>query len=42
MPPERDIDFVIQLEPGTAPISKPPYKMAPKELQQMKKQLSDL
>jgi len=37
MPPERDIEFVIQLEPSTAPISKAPYKMAPKELGEMKK-----
>ena len=25
MPPDRDIDFVIELQPGTAPISKRPY-----------------
>jgi hypothetical protein len=25
MPPERDVEFVIELQPGTAPISKRPY-----------------
>ena len=29
MPPDRAVDFVIELEPGTAPISKRPYKMGP-------------
>jgi hypothetical protein len=27
MPPERDIEFKIELQPGTAPIIKSPYKM---------------
>jgi predicted aspartyl protease len=27
MPPVRDIEFVIELQPGTAPISKRPYRM---------------
>jgi hypothetical protein len=27
MPPDRDIEFVIELQPGTAPISKRPYRM---------------
>ena len=31
MPPDRDIDFCIDLEPGTRPISIPPYRMAPAE-----------
>ena len=31
MPPDRDIDFSIDLEPGTRPISIPPYRMAPAE-----------
>jgi len=42
MPLERDIEFLIQLEPRTVPISKPPYKMAPPELEDMKKQLTSL
>jgi hypothetical protein len=27
MPPDRDIEFVIELKPGTAPIHKTPYRM---------------
>ena len=42
MPPKRDVEFLVQLEPGTAPMSKPPYKMAPPELEEMKKQLMSL
>jgi hypothetical protein len=30
MPPDRDVEFVIELQPGTAPISKIPYRMPPK------------
>jgi hypothetical protein len=33
MPPDRDIEFAIELQPGTAPISKRPYRMPPTELQ---------
>ena len=29
VPPPREIDFGIDLEPNTKPISIPPYKMAP-------------
>jgi hypothetical protein len=32
MPPDRDIEFIIELQLGTAPISKRPYRMPPKEL----------
>jgi hypothetical protein len=32
MPPDRDIEFVIELQPRTAPISKRPHRMPPKEL----------
>ena len=39
MPPDRDIDFCIDLEPGTRPISIPPYRMAPAELREVKAQL---
>lgn len=38
MPLERVIEFIIKLLPGTTLISKPPYKMAPKELEKMKNQ----
>jgi hypothetical protein len=33
MPPEREVEFVIDLLPGTAPISKRPYRMSIEELQ---------
>jgi len=42
MPPEREIEFVIDLLPGTAPISKRPYRMAVNELEELKKQLREL
>ena len=28
MPPERDIEFIIELLPGTAPIAKRPYRIS--------------
>ena len=37
LPPDRDVEFSIELKPGTAPISWCPYCMAPKELAEMKK-----
>ncbi|OAY70091.1 Transposon Tf2-9 polyprotein [Ananas comosus] len=42
MPPDREIEFVVDLVPGTAPISKAPYRMAPAELKELKAQLQDL
>jgi hypothetical protein len=42
MPPDRDVEFVIELQPGTAPISKRPYRMPPKELAELKTQLQEL
>jgi hypothetical protein len=42
MPPDRDIEFTIELQPGTAPISKRPYRMPPNELAELKIQLQDL
>jgi hypothetical protein len=42
MPPDRDVEFVIKLQPGTAPISKRPYRMPPKELAELKTQLQEL
>jgi hypothetical protein len=32
MPPDRDVEFVTELQPSTTPISKRPYRMPPKEL----------
>jgi hypothetical protein len=42
MPPEREVEFVIDLLPGTAPISKRPYRMSVEELQELKKKLTEL
>jgi hypothetical protein len=42
MPPDRDVEFIIELQPGTAPISRWPYKMTPKELAELKVQLNEL
>ncbi|XP_031099729.1 uncharacterized protein LOC116003930 [Ipomoea triloba] len=41
-PPQREVEFTIDLVPGTTPISKTPYRMAPIELQELKEQLQDL
>jgi hypothetical protein len=42
MPPDRDIEFAIELQPGTTPISKTPYRMPPAELAELKRQLQEL
>ena len=42
LPPDREIEFSIELLPGTGPISKAPYRMAPAELKELKLQLQDL
>ena len=42
LPSEREVEFSIEQVPGTAPISKAPYRMAPAELQELKKQLHEL
>jgi hypothetical protein len=42
MPPHREIEFVIDLAPGTTPIAKRPYRMAVTELAELKKQLNEL
>jgi hypothetical protein len=42
MPPDREVEFVIELQPGTTPISRRPYKMTPKELAELKVQLNEL
>ena len=36
MPPDREVEFVIELVPGTAPISKRPYRMPREELAELK------
>ena len=39
LPPDRELEFCIDLLPKIAPISIPPYKMAPDELKELKMQL---
>ena len=39
LPPEREIEFEIELLPGVSPISQAPYRMAPVELKELKEQL---
>ncbi|WVZ75499.1 hypothetical protein U9M48_023545 [Paspalum notatum var. saurae] len=41
LPPDRDVEFSIELVPGTAPVSRRPYRMAPNELKEFKVQLQD-
>ena len=42
LPPERDVEFSIDLIPGASPISIAPYRMAPVELAEVKKQVEEL
>jgi hypothetical protein len=42
MPPDRDIEFVIELKPGTTPIYKTPYRMATPELAELKEHIKKL
>jgi hypothetical protein len=42
MPPDREVEFVMDLLPGTAPISKRLYRMSVEELKELKKQLTEL
>jgi hypothetical protein len=42
MPPDREVELVIDLLPETAPISKRPYRMSVEELKEPKKQLTEL
>ena len=42
LPPEREVEFTIDLIPGTEPISIPPYRMAPAELRELEAQLEEL
>ena len=42
LPPDREVEFTIDLIPGTEPISIPPYRMSPAELRELKAQLEEL
>ena len=42
LPPQRVVDFGIELHPSTLPISMTPHRMAPVELQELRVQLQEL
>ena len=42
LPPDREIDFQIELASGTEPISRAPYKMAPAELKELKVKMEEM
>jgi hypothetical protein len=42
MPPEGELEFTIDLKPGTEPIARTPYRMSTPELQELKMQLKEL
>ena len=42
LPPKRDIDFIIEVVLGEAPVSKIPYRMSTPEMLELKMQLQDL
>ncbi|XP_058741293.1 uncharacterized protein LOC131613662, partial [Vicia villosa] len=42
LPPEREVEFSIDLVPGTSPVSMAPYRMSAFELKELKSQLEDL
>ncbi|XP_075492534.1 uncharacterized protein LOC142530596 [Primulina tabacum] len=42
IPPDREVEFSIELMPGIVPISKVPYRLAPAEKKELKDQIQDL
>jgi hypothetical protein len=42
VPPDCDIEFLIELLPGMPPISKRPYRMPINELVELKNQIAEL
>ncbi|KAM0010005.1 putative transcription factor interactor and regulator CCHC(Zn) family [Helianthus debilis subsp. tardiflorus] len=42
LPPHRQVEFQIELQPGAAPIARAPYRLAPGELQELSNQLQEL
>ena len=42
LPPEREVEFSIDLVPGASPVSMSPYRMSASELKELKSQLEDL
>ena len=42
LPPQREVEFAIEVFPGTRPISKAPYRMPPVKLAELKTQVQEL
>ncbi|KAI3765101.1 hypothetical protein L2E82_15127 [Cichorium intybus] len=42
LPPDRQLEFTIDLVPGAAPIARAPYRLAPSEMAELRKQLQEL
>ncbi|GKB89605.1 hypothetical protein Tco_1412685 [Tanacetum coccineum] len=42
LPPQRQVEFCIDLVPGATPIAKSPYRLAPSEMQELSEQLQQL
>ena len=42
LPPSRNVDYTIELEPGTVPPSRPPYRLSQEEMAELKRQLDEL
>ncbi|KAJ0548653.1 putative nucleotidyltransferase, Ribonuclease H [Helianthus annuus] len=42
LPPQRQVEFHIDLVPGAAPVAKAPYRLAPSEMQELSTQLQEL
>ncbi|MCI87091.1 cellular nucleic acid-binding protein, partial [Trifolium medium] len=42
LPPEREVEFSIDIVPGTSPVSMAPYRMSASELEKVKEQLEEL
>ncbi|GJZ40708.1 putative reverse transcriptase domain-containing protein [Tanacetum coccineum] len=42
LPPQRQVEFLIDLIPGATPVAKSPYRPAPSEMQELSEQLQEL
>ncbi|KAI3792250.1 hypothetical protein L2E82_06124 [Cichorium intybus] len=42
VPPSRQVEFVIDVIPGAKPVARPPYRLAPSEMEELKRQLQEL
>ncbi|GKE52943.1 retrovirus-related pol polyprotein from transposon 17.6, partial [Tanacetum coccineum] len=42
LPPTRQVEFQIDLIPGSAPVARAPYRLAPSEMKELSKQLKEL